>query len=84
MVLAFSPGRSERFFFPKYQDWLWSPYSIRFTGCRVLSRGGVGHEGTPTSILGMTGAIPLLLQYAFMAFLGRTLPLPLPLPSPSP
>jgi len=31
-------------------------------GCKV-----VGCEGTPTSILGMTGAIPLLLQYAFMA-----------------
>jgi hypothetical protein len=73
---------------PGCPDWLWGLPSLVFSGYRAVHSGGGGikrprrdvdHDLHLALKLGMSGAVYLLLLYAFMAWTGTSLPfLPLP------
>jgi len=76
-VQGSNPGRGQRLFSsPNHPDWLWGPPSLLFSGNKCSFPGVKlpGCESTdlhPLLSLRMSGAIPLLPLYVFLACTGE-------------
>ena len=72
-IQGLNSGNDTRFCSPpKRTDRLWGPPNALFDGCSGISPGGLSGRSVMVPRLRMSAAIPLLLFYAFMAWMRAT------------